>query len=279
MGCSASRPNTLFTTTKEDYSSSQSHSYSSSRTISLSSPLVHHPPLRKGDTHHLVSLTSTTYGSLSLIDNHNTTFKSSGQDQPHKSPSQIHAKNTYKTLILADPHDPSSPDSVINTWELMDGLEDIDFVPNFVSPKKPILSPDTPDVACKVESMSLRENHFVSSNWKKWDESFGSDESPRKPNSLKCMNFNGSVKKVLDSPESMRSRDFIVEDPIPKPLWQHLSEESFLAKMDPNVVSSYRQALSSRQLGFNQSIRIQPVKFTLGKELLSIVMEILKSLR
>ncbi|KAI9127836.1 hypothetical protein K1719_000829 [Acacia pycnantha] len=31
-------------------------------------PLVHHPPTRKGDTHHLVSLTSTTYGSLVLND-------------------------------------------------------------------------------------------------------------------------------------------------------------------------------------------------------------------
>ncbi|KAK6941738.1 hypothetical protein RJ641_027115 [Dillenia turbinata] len=69
----------------------------------------------------------------------------------------------------------------------------------------------------------------------------------------------GSVKKVADSLESMRSRDFIVEDSVTKPLWQHLSEESFLAKLDPNVVSSYRQALSSRQLGFNQSGRIQPV--------------------
>lgn len=38
-----------------------------------------------------------------------------------------------------------------------------------------------------------------------------------------------------------------------KPLWKHLSEESLLSKMDPNVASSYRRALSSRQLGYNNN--------------------------
>ncbi|CAG7868713.1 unnamed protein product, partial [Brassica rapa] len=38
------------------------------RTFSFPTPLVHHPPARKGDTHHLVSLTYTSYDSLLLID-------------------------------------------------------------------------------------------------------------------------------------------------------------------------------------------------------------------
>lgn len=33
-----------------------------------------------------------------------------------------------------------------------------------------------------------------------------------------------------------------------KPLWKHLSEESLLSNMDPNVALSYRRALSSKQL-------------------------------
>ncbi|XP_077218963.1 glutaredoxin family protein [Tasmannia lanceolata] len=37
--------------------------------LTKSLSLVHHPPLCKGDSHHLVSLTSTTYGSLHLIQN------------------------------------------------------------------------------------------------------------------------------------------------------------------------------------------------------------------
>ncbi|KAJ4867757.1 Glutaredoxin family protein [Raphanus sativus] len=52
------------------------------------------PPTRRGDTHHL---TSTTYGSLLLVD-----------------------LDGSKTVS----RDSLSPDSVINTWELMDGLDD-----------------------------------------------------------------------------------------------------------------------------------------------------------
>ncbi|KAG2283789.1 hypothetical protein Bca52824_055009 [Brassica carinata] len=60
-------------------------------------PLVHHPPARKGDTHHLVSLTSTFYGSLLLkcssdqetpprisIADKNTTDQGSCEWIPHK---------------------------------------------------------------------------------------------------------------------------------------------------------------------------------------------------
>ncbi|KAG2258255.1 hypothetical protein Bca52824_077549 [Brassica carinata] len=70
MGSSAS---------KTSSSSSSSTSVSSSpspaihKAFSFPTPLVHHPPARKGDTHHLVSLTSTSYGSLLL--------KSSSSDQ------------------------------------------------------------------------------------------------------------------------------------------------------------------------------------------------------
>ncbi|KAA8517230.1 hypothetical protein F0562_017518 [Nyssa sinensis] len=201
MGCSASRPHTLITRPTEERppNSSSSHSSSSysdssstpvSRTLSLPTLLVHHPPLRKGDTNHLVSLTSTTYGSLVLVDpvpkptpNFNTL------DRSNSLPSQPHISKT-----LNDSKEPSSPDSVINTWELMEGLDDFDF---------DIIHPTD----CKA-----------------------------------------SAKKACDSDEFVKSFEF-VEHKDSKPLWQHLSEESLLAKMDPNVVSSYRQAVSSRHLG------------------------------
>ncbi|KAK9180863.1 hypothetical protein WN944_023999 [Citrus x changshan-huyou] len=201
MGCTASRPNALPTGNHHHYNSQNnpSHSYSlasatnstiassnSPRTISTTkslslqtqAPLVHHPPSRKGDTHHLVSLTSTTYGSLLLIDRFN------GQD----SPDQI-----MPTTTAANPVEPSSlsPDSVINTWELMDGLDDDD------------------------DGVVVDDDI----NFHKADA---------------C----GSVK---------------VSPSTTKPLWKHLSEESLLSKMDPNVASSYRRALSSRQLVYNNN--------------------------
>lgn len=77
-------------------------------------------------------------------------------------------------------------------------------------------------------------------------------ESPKKPNSYQYSDCNGSVKKGYESLDSLSSFE-IVEHPDSKPLWKHLSEESLLAKMDPNVVSSYRLALSSKRLGCRDS--------------------------
>ncbi|RWR75790.1 glutaredoxin family protein [Cinnamomum micranthum f. kanehirae] len=65
------------------------------RALSLPNPLIHHPSLYKGDSHHLVSLTSTTYGSLHL-----------DPSPPSNSTS------------------PDHPTTIINAWELMDGLDD-----------------------------------------------------------------------------------------------------------------------------------------------------------
>ncbi|KAL0383469.1 UNVERIFIED_CONTAM: hypothetical protein Scaly_0634200 [Sesamum calycinum] len=163
MGCSASRP-ANFVTQQQNPISNSSSSFSNSqlqspyysfsdpsstpvsRTLSLPTPLVHHPPLRKGDSNHFVSLTSTTY------------------------------------------------DSVINTWELMEGLDEDEF-------------------------------HFLMV------------DSPKKPDN-----------EEMDASEIVKSYEF-VENPVSKPLWKHLSEESLLAKMDYNVVSSYQKALLGRHNG------------------------------
>ncbi|KAK9291182.1 hypothetical protein L1049_009370 [Liquidambar formosana] len=238
MGCSASRRTTFLTTPTEEPSSSSSHSSHSSsshsrapasRTFSLPTPLVHHPPLRKGDTHHLVSLTSTTYGSLLLL-NHNPTNPNpgfNGQDRPRHSPSSSPPPNITKNKASTDPKEISSPDSVINTWELMDGLDDFDVDTDYST--KPNAS---------IHDLPI--------------------ESPKKPTSFQYSGCDGSVKKLFDSFESVRSAKLVEDKPISKPLWKHLSEESLLAKMDPNVVWSYRRALSSRQLGYdNQSKTIR----------------------
>lgn len=65
-----------------------------------------------------------------------------------------------------------------------------------------------------------------------------------KPSLCQYKFCKGSMKKVCDSLDSFE----LVDHSDSKPLWKHLSEESLLAKMDDNLVSSYRRALSSRQL-------------------------------
>ncbi|XP_058107003.1 uncharacterized protein At3g28850 [Magnolia sinica] len=89
------------------------------RSVSLPTPLIHHPPLHKGDTHHLVSLTSTTYGSLHLPPS-----KSNGLDS--SSPT-----TTPSTPKSPDHHKPT----IINAWELMADLDDDS------SPKKHLQPP------------------------------------------------------------------------------------------------------------------------------------------
>ncbi|CAA2997471.1 uncharacterized protein At5g39865-like [Olea europaea subsp. europaea] len=184
MGSSASRPHSFISEQQNPSISSSSFAIPVSRTLSLPTPLVHHPPLRKGDSNHFVSLTSTTYGSITLIDSPNVNFTE--QD----------FGNSEESL---------SPDSVINTWELMEGLDDDEF--NF---------------------------HII--------------DSPQKLSNTE-----------MDASEIMKSYEF-VEHAESKPLWRHLSEESLLAKMDSNVVSSYQKALLARQHGCDMSPGISKPK-------------------
>ncbi|XP_054780342.1 uncharacterized protein At3g28850 [Prosopis cineraria] len=240
MGCSASRPMTIVTKNAEDHSSSlassssASHSSNSSsppvpRTLSLPMPLVHHPPTRKGDTHHLVSLTSTTYGSLILNDRSdlgNPSFNSDDDGRVRsKSPTHLTNASSQNRTNQLEAEQSLSPDSVINTWELMDGLNDDDC-----------------DDTAKPQA-SIFHRPVCTTD---------------KPSSCRYTTFDGSARKVLlESFEAQKysSSEVVTKNSSPssakKPLWQYLSEEALLSKLDPNVAWSYRRALSSRQLGSN----------------------------
>ena len=178
------------------------------KAFSFPTPLVHHPPARKGDTHHLVSLTSTSYGSLLLK-------SSSDQETPPRI--SISDKNTTDPVS----RDSFSPDSVINTWELMDGLDD--------------------------------EFEFEIAKPGKLGSGQDSDLCP-KPDP----NRNGSALKLDESYEFVRTgqeeEDWVPLSYKPKqPLWKHLSEESFLSGLDPSIVSSYKKALPASALSTTQA--------------------------
>ncbi|KAL2320682.1 hypothetical protein Fmac_029651 [Flemingia macrophylla] len=249
MGCSASRTITIVANNNQEdpspsasltssfsSSSAASHNFNSSppvrrRALSLPMPLVHHPPIKKGDTHHLVSLTSTTYGSLLLIDQKDPIL--SHKDQPRLT----------KTSDQAETEQSLSPDSVINTWELMDGLNEEEEEQQ----KQHSLHTSKPPLTSILD----------------------------KPSSCRYTAFDGSArKKLLDSFESLKTSQmekenscFTESTSTKKPLWQHLSEEALLAKLDPSVAWSYRRALSSRQLGRNilsrdvRSMGSSPLRF------------------
>ncbi|CAN7056930.1 hypothetical protein IGI04_014370 [Brassica rapa subsp. trilocularis] len=218
------------------------------RAFSFPTPLVHHPPARKGDTHHLVSLTSTSYGSLLLVD--------------------LHESKTASDRISISGPDPVSldsfsPDSVINTWELMDGLDDDDEF-EFESPKlgKPISNLDSdlypkPDPDRIVSALKLDESYefeFESPKLCKPISSLDSDLFP-KPDP----DPNVSALKLDESYEVVRVEQEVEEGWVPlsykpkQPLWKHLSEESFLSGLDPSIVSSYKKALPASALSTTQA--------------------------
>ncbi|XP_004493419.1 uncharacterized protein At5g39865 [Cicer arietinum] len=252
MGCSASKTTTIVAkqnpednnnnnqspsvSFQSSFSSTTSSSFSSSsyanasqyfnssppvrKALSLTMPLVHHLPTKKGDTHHLVSLTSTTYGSLLLIDQKVPNFTS--HDGTHFSKTSQNGTNqTNQEQSL-------SPDSVINTWELMHDLDE----------------DSSHDIIAKAHKVSIFDNPLGFSD---------------KHSSCRYTTFDGSAKKnLLDSFELLKASETVIEKNaselfVKKPLWQHLSEEALLAKLDPSVAWSYRRALSSRQLGSNNN--------------------------
>ncbi|CAH9127576.1 unnamed protein product [Cuscuta epithymum] len=145
MGCSASRSgeHDFIQPQKPPISGSHSDPLSApvSRSLSLPTRLVHHPAVRKGDSNHLVVLTSSTYGSLLLIDR---------PEIPNPNP------NLSSTQIEPDP---VSPDSVVNTWELMEGLDEDEFDFHVVdAPKVP--SSESEKVAVELNEM-VKSYEFV----------------------------------------------------------------------------------------------------------------------
>ncbi|KAK7316361.1 hypothetical protein VNO77_35342 [Canavalia gladiata] len=101
---------------------------------------VHHPPQSKGDSYHVVALTSTTLGSLDQVShnsnglrfsngkvidsdsfrNKNTEDEVNGAKTWSHMIEQMLPKSIPKTPITTPPCEPET----INTWELMEGLED-----------------------------------------------------------------------------------------------------------------------------------------------------------
>lgn len=76
----------------------------------------------------MVSLTSTTYGSLLLIDPKKSRLNIQNlSEQMHLLPPQTPKKLAEPQTYEEDSNDAPSPDSVINTWELMDGLDDFAY--------------------------------------------------------------------------------------------------------------------------------------------------------
>ncbi|KAF8399444.1 hypothetical protein HHK36_015309 [Tetracentron sinense] len=102
---------------------------------------VHHPPQREGDSYHLVALTSTSLGSLQLelsdqdhqtdntIDENSKSYDSKSKEFSigvieAKTWSSMISQKIPKIIPRTPIRTPLGEPETINTWELMEGLED-----------------------------------------------------------------------------------------------------------------------------------------------------------
>ncbi|PON67335.1 Glutaredoxin [Trema orientale] len=184
---------------------------------------VHHPPEKKGDSYHLVALTSSTLGSIKLdsaIRDGNEEVICNGFD--HKNDDSLKSKDFSVGLIEAKTwsnminekipkvvpktptRTPPGEPETINAWELMEGLEDT----------SPFRSP------IHVRSFSF--------------------DVVRDPNPMPTSPF--------DRPKSRFQENGSVS---PKPMWlqmadnnnQDLNSDSGVPEFDPEIISNFRKSL------------------------------------
>ncbi|KAL6555347.1 hypothetical protein OROGR_006605 [Orobanche gracilis] len=248
MGCSASRPANFVSHQQTPTSnSSSSHSNSQfqspyysfsdpsstpvSRTLSLPTPLVHHPPLRKGDSNHFVYLTSTTYGSLVLVDHPATKPSLNGRDFANPTAQMIKGRD------FGSSEDPLSPDSVINTWELMEGLDDEEFQFHMVNSPGKIDGTESEI----VESYELVEHPESKPLWKHLSEEsllskMDANVVSRYQNALVCR------QRVCDNAKDIlkpQKRAVSLESNYASTLVTDSDESCYLSGVDDRVVLYY----------------------------------------
>lgn len=246
---------------------------------------VHHPAERKGDSYHVVALTSSTYGILKM----DPVTESAQQEEyvpwkeeyPHQYPhrfrsfrkkpdrsSEMAAKTwsevnnllvNYKTQKSNHTKTGSNiqdEPEMINTWELMEGLEDNGCSPstlsngngNRKSMERCLDRSFTFHSVKDVEQLVKDEPkvsiwHKVTPGVKIVDEN--SQASSTTPNTNLKKNFdngngslNGFSSSGADSPSTPA-------DSITKTIWtqQSSSDDSSLTLFDPDLISTFRKAM------------------------------------
>ncbi|XP_022934172.1 uncharacterized protein At3g28850-like isoform X2 [Cucurbita moschata] len=207
---------------------------------------VHHPPQAKGDSYHVVALTSSTLGSLELgsgggggggsgsvnyccqsqrSDNSKTIEDFRMGLAEAKTWSNIIREKIPKTASKTPIRTPPGEPETINIWELMEGLEDV----------SPLWSP---------------------SRYRSFSFDFGSRTY--------------DYRSLIDQPKPIPKQNGT--DSSHKPLWLRLKEEkdeigdgnlnsdSMASDFDPEVISSFRKSL--QQLTPDHSFYLRPVENT-----------------
>ncbi|KAM2525460.1 uncharacterized protein At5g39865 [Malus sylvestris] len=183
---------------------------------------VHHPPQTKGDSNHVVALTSSTLGSLNRPENRviangcdDTNENMIEHENKEFSVGLIEAK-TWSNMIEAKipkvvpktpTRTPPGEPETINTWELMEGLEDMSSLRSPAHHLRSFSFDVVRDLCPRPISPSDRQKSRFQEN----------GNSPPKP----------------------------------QPMWLQISDDndqvksnSLIADFDPDVISAFRKSLS-----------------------------------
>ncbi|KAL0554954.1 hypothetical protein IC582_008885 [Cucumis melo] len=236
MGCVSSKPNRCRHCRRPYSPISRSYSMQ-----------VHHPPQAKGDSYHVVALTSSTLGSLELgINGHGGGRGGGGGGDGggcHRRQSQ--RSNSYKTIE-----------------DFKTGLAEAKTWSNVITEKIPKTASRTPNRTPPGEPETINA----------WELMEGlEDVSPlRSPSGFRSLSFDFGNRTVVDpfqnrSPESISKANG--NNSSQKPLWLQLKEEEEDAEIedenpnsdfDPEVISSFRKSL--QQLSPDHPFHLRPVE-------------------
>eukprot|EP01018_Ginkgo_biloba_P037744 Gb_01609 [translate_table: standard] len=246
---------------------------------------VHHPAEKKGDSYHVVALTSSTYGILKMdpvkeiVEQED--YLPRKEEYPHgfysfrknlDRSSEMAAKTwsevnnlllNYKPFKgnLTTKNNPSSQEEpeTINTWELMEGLEDSSPLTVHHGYKKSLDRSFSFHTVKDVEQLARDEPKV--SIWHRVTPGVRVAEENTKNSKMSIVNLKNSVTdscemgngvllahqsengfRVCSSPTRMDSPS-TPSDAITRPVWMQSTDDSTPALFDPDLISTFRKAL------------------------------------
>lgn len=200
---------------------------------------VHHPPQSKGDSYHVVALTSTTLGTLKLDSyhqNHNPHVNGNIVEEKEKEEAEEDKENK-----VVYPNE-NQNENVTNK-EFSMGLIEAKTWSNMINEKIPKIAPKTPIRTPPGEPETINT----------WELMEGlEDTSPlRAPNHLRSFSFDVDRSSIPAPFELLKSR---FQESSPKPMWLNLVESELnpnpnsnskisVPEFDPEVISIFRNSL------------------------------------
>lgn len=201
---------------------------------------VHHPPQSKGDSYHVVALTSTTLGSLKLDFNKNQNSRPVDQDRLNDVGDKDDQKvGNHSNGDVLDKEDKSK------SKEFSMGLVEAKEWSNMIEEKIPKVVPKTPVRTPPGEPETINT----------WELMEGlEDVSPlRSPNHFRSFSFDiarNQTAAPFDRPKSKLSENGIAS---PKSMWLQMengdgrgeiesNSKSFVSEFDPEVISTFRKS-------------------------------------